>query len=148
MTETRLWDRAAALPARTDGTRLPEVVALDAGLPTLDELFDFMRDAELRFATLRLRIEERAWTSRGEEITLMDTVVRHPGDAKVTTTRPGDGDIHGLTGQLRPLVVAGRIPDGQQVRSHSGHRLGEGPRQGLRHHHRGVAAYPRKMALG
>ena len=50
-----------------------------------------MRDAELRFATLRLRIEERANTARGEDVTLMDAVVRHPGDAKVTTTHPGTG---------------------------------------------------------
>ena len=38
-------------------------------LPTVAELFDFMRDAELRFGTLRLRIEERAQTARGEELT-------------------------------------------------------------------------------
>ena len=91
MTETRLWDRAAALPARPDGRRLAEVATLSAGLPTVAELFDFMRDAELRFATLRLRIEERANTARGEDVTLMDAVVRHPGDAKVTTTHPGTG---------------------------------------------------------
>jgi len=91
MTETRLWDRAAALPARPDGRRLPGVVTLDASLPTVTELFDFMRDAELRFATLRLRIEERAQTARGEDLTTMTVVVRHPGDAKVTTTRAGSG---------------------------------------------------------
>lgn len=121
MTETRLWDRAAALPARSDGRRLPEIVALRSVVPTVPELFDFMRDAELRFATLRLRIEERSQTSLGEEITAMDAVVRHPGEAKVTTTRPGgpvkadyeiwisDGDIvktyasaHGL-GTQRPV---------------------------------------------
>jgi len=121
MTETRLWDRAAALPARSDGRRLPEVVALGAALPTVAELFDFMRDAELRFATLRLRIEERTQTARGEDITTMDTVLRHPGDAKVSTTHGdsavkadyelwiSDGDIvrtyasaHGL-GTQRPV---------------------------------------------
>jgi hypothetical protein len=91
MTETRLWDRAAALPARPDGRRLPEVVALGAALPSVGELFDFMRDAELRFASLRLRIEERAQTARGEDLTVMDTVLRHPGDAKVTTTHGGSG---------------------------------------------------------
>jgi len=91
MTDTRLWDRAAALPARSDGRRLPEVATLTSGLPSVAELFDFMRDAELRFATLRLRIEERANTARGEDITLMDALVRHPGDAKVTTTHPGPG---------------------------------------------------------
>ena len=51
MTSTRLWDRAAALPAAVDGRRRPEVAALAAAAsrrsPTL---FDFMRDAELRFA--------------------------------------------------------------------------------------------------
>ena len=90
MTETRLWDRAAALPARTDGRRLPEVVTLSPVLPTVTELFDFMRDAELRFETLRLRIEEHAQTARGDDVTAMDTVLRHPGDAKVITTRAGD----------------------------------------------------------
>jgi hypothetical protein len=121
MTETRLWDRAAALPARPDGRRLPEVVTLGAALPTVTELFDFMRDAELRFATLRLQIEERASTARGQDITTMNTVLRHPGDAKVTTTHAGssvmsdyelwisDGEIvrtyasaHGL-GTQRPV---------------------------------------------
>lgn len=60
------------------------------GLPTVAELFDFMRDAELRFATLRLRVEERARTSRGEETTIAEVVLRHPGQAKVTTTRAAD----------------------------------------------------------
>ena len=53
------------------------------------ELFDFMRDAERRFATLRMRIVERTWTSRGEDLMTMDTVLRHPGDARVTTTPAG-----------------------------------------------------------
>ena len=90
MTETRLWDRAAIMPVRADGRRLPQVAALEASLPTVTELFDFMRDAESRFETLRMRIEERAQTARGEDIIAMDTVLRHPGDAKVTTTRAGD----------------------------------------------------------
>ena len=116
MTETRLWDRAAALPARTDGVRLPEVVALDAGLPTVAQLFDFMRDAELRFGTLRLRIEERSRTSRGEELATMDAVLRHPGDAKVTTTRPTDS----VRGEYEVW-----ISDGDIVRTYSSvHRLG------------------------
>jgi len=90
MTETRLWDRAALVPVRADGRRLPQVVALGASLPTVAELFDFMRDAEARFETLRMRIEERAQTARGEDIIAMDAILRHPGDAKVTTTRAGD----------------------------------------------------------
>jgi len=116
MTETRLWDRAAALPDRMDGRRLPEVVALPAILPTVEELFDFMRDAELRFATLRLRIEERAQTTHGEEVTAMDAVLRHPGEAKVTTTRDAG-----------PAKVDYEvwISDGDVVKTYaSAHRLG------------------------
>ena len=91
MTETRLWDRAAVVPVRPNGRRLPEVVALPDGLPTAAELFDYMRDAEMRFETLRLRIEERTQTARGEDVVAMDAVVRHPGDARVMTTRSADG---------------------------------------------------------
>ena len=90
MTETRLWDRAAALPARANGRRLPQVVVLPEVLPTVAELFDFMRDAELRFETLRLRVDERARTARGEDLTSMGAVLRHPGDVRVTTTHAGD----------------------------------------------------------
>jgi hypothetical protein len=116
MTETRLWDRAAALPARTDGRRLPEVATLTPLLPTVTELFDFMRDAELRFETLRLRIEERAQTARGDDLTAMDTVLRHPGDAKVITTRAGDPTKAGYEVW---------ISDGELVRTYaSAHGLG------------------------
>ena len=66
VTATRLWDRAS-LPVVRDGRRLPQVAALPGGLPTLDELFDFMRDAELRFATLRMRIVETTTTAGGPE---------------------------------------------------------------------------------
>lgn len=116
MTETRLWDRAAAPPARTDGRRLPEVATLTPLLPTVTELFDFMRDAELRFETLRLRIEERAQTARGDDLTAMDTVLRHPGDAKVITTRAGDPTKAGYEVW---------ISDGELVRTYaSAHGLG------------------------
>ena len=62
---TRLWDRAALVPVDAAG-RFPEIVALPATLPTVAELFTFMRDAELRFRTLRMRIDEREiyWLSR------------------------------------------------------------------------------------
>jgi hypothetical protein len=116
MTETSLWDRASALPVRADGRRLPEIVALGATLPTLGELFDFMRDAELRFATLRLRVEERAQTARGEDLVTMEAVIRHPGDAKVTTTR-------GPSGPKAEYEIW--ISDGDLVRTYvSAHRLG------------------------
>ena len=65
------------------------MVSLPANILSVEELFDFMRDAELRFATLRMRIVERSHTARGEESTTLDVMLRHPGHAKVTTTREG-----------------------------------------------------------
>jgi hypothetical protein len=116
MTDTRLWDRAAVVPVRPTGRRLPEVVALPETLPTVAELFDFMRDAEMRFETVRLRIEERTQTSRGEDVVAMDSVLRHPGEAKVTTTRAGDA--------ARPEYEVW-ISDGEIVRTYaSAHGLG------------------------
>jgi hypothetical protein len=88
MTDTRLWDRAA-LTAQAGERRLPAVAALPAAVPTPSMLFDFMRDAELRFATLRMRILETTTTTRGEDAVQMDVLLRHPGHAKVTTSRPG-----------------------------------------------------------
>ena len=110
MTETRLWDRAAIVPVRSNGRRLPEIAALPENLPSVAELFDFMRDAELRFETLRLRIEERSQTARGEDVVAMDAVVRHPGEAKVTTTR--------ATESVRPEYEAW-ISDGEIVRTYT-----------------------------
>ena len=86
---TRLWDRAAVAVV-ADGRRFPAVAALGPGEPTVQQLFDFMRDAELRFATLRMRILERVISTRGEDTTQIDVMLRHPGQAKVTTSRPGD----------------------------------------------------------
>ncbi len=112
---TRLWDRAALVPADAAG-RYPEVVALQATLPTLAELFTFMRDAELRFRTLRLRIDERTFTARGETVVTMDVAVQHPGHARVTSTEPG----RGTAGNFELW-----ISDGEIVRTFSGaHQLG------------------------
>jgi len=116
MTSTRLWDRAAGLPALPDGRRLPAVVALPAGLPSVGELFDFMRDAELRFATLRMRVVERAQTARGDEATTVEVALRHPDHAKVTTTRESEA------GKAEYEIW---ISDGELVRTYaSAHRLG------------------------
>ena len=115
MASTRLWDRAALVPVRA-GERRAEILALPAGLPTVDELFTFARDAERRFETLKMRIEERTWGARGEQLVIMDVAVRHPGHARVVTTEPGPG-------------AAGRhelwISDGEVVRTFAAaHRLG------------------------
>jgi len=128
---TRLWDRAAAVPV-VAGRPTAEVVALPAGLPSVEDLFAFARDAELRFATLRMRIEERAFTARGEQLTTMDVAIRHPGSARVATAEPGRG-------------VAGShelwISDGEVVRTYSAiHRLGtERP---VRNRPRGLSRLP------
>lgn len=116
MTSTRLWDRAASLPVPVDGRRVPEVAALPAGLPTVAELFDFMRDAETRFVTLRMRILDLTWTARGKETTTVDVALRHPGAAKVTTSLPGP-TVGG------PYEIW--ITDGELVRTYaSAHTLG------------------------
>ena len=116
MTQTARWHRALVPSVPADDRRLPVVAALPATLPTPWELFEFMRDAELRFGTLRMRIVERAQTTRGEETTRVDVVIRHTGEAKVTTTREGgaakaDYEIW--------------ISDGELVRTYaSAHKLG------------------------
>lgn len=91
MAITPAWDRAATRIVTAGGLRRPALAALPADLPTVAELFDFMRDAELRFATIRLRIVERTQTARGEETATMDVALRHPGQAKVITTRNSHG---------------------------------------------------------
>lgn len=88
---TRAWDRAAALPVPVGDRPRPEVAALSGALPSVDELFTFMRDAELRWETLRMRIEETRTTTRGDETRIYEVTVRHPGEAKVLTSEPSLG---------------------------------------------------------
>ena len=95
MSDTRAWDRAGSLIVPVNGQARPEVAALPDGYPTVSDLFTFMRDAELRFGTLRMRIEEHAWTARGEEISVADLVLRHPGQVKVLTSYPAGGTAGG-----------------------------------------------------
>ncbi|MEX1171153.1 MAG: hypothetical protein WEG56_00950, partial [Chloroflexota bacterium] len=129
MTETRLWDRAAALPVPVDGRRRPAVATLDAGLPGVTDLFEFMRDAETRFGTLRLRIVERTSTARGETAVQMDVMLRHPGHARVTTSTPGAA----VGGDYEVWVS-----DGDLVRTYaSAHRLGT--QRPIRNRPRGLA---------
>lgn len=87
----RRWDGASRSPLALTGTRQPELVALPAELPTLGQLFTFARDAEQRFETLRLEIDERTFGTRGEQRQLIDVLLRHPGEARVTTTDPTRG---------------------------------------------------------
>jgi hypothetical protein len=113
MSATRSWDRAAALPVLAGDRPVPEVAALRGDLPSVEALFTFMRDAELRFATLRMRVEERTWTARGEELTVIEVAVRHPGEAKVLSSVPGRGtasnyEVWLSDGRTVQTYVAGR----------------------------------------
>jgi outer membrane lipoprotein-sorting protein len=112
---TERWERAALVPVRR-GERRPEVMALPPGLPTVEELFTFMRDAERRFETLKLRIEEHTYGARGDQLVTIDVAMRHPGHARVVTTEPG-------------RAAAGShelwISDGEIVRTYAArHKLG------------------------
>jgi outer membrane lipoprotein-sorting protein len=116
MTSTRLWDRAAALPVPIDGRRHPSVASLGAALPSVDELFEFMRDAELRFGTVRMRIVEQTQTAKGPQSTQLDVLLRHPHAARVTTSDPN-----------QPIGGAYEVwlSDGELVRTYaSAHKLG------------------------
>jgi len=85
-----LWDRAGSRPASLPARR-PQQIALPPGAVDLDALFTFMRDAELRVSTLRMRIEERTWATRGEQVILHEVMLRHPGEARVATSEPDLG---------------------------------------------------------
>ena len=77
------WSAAAVRTPPSQ--RRPRILALPAGgLPDVDTLFTFMRDAELRFRTLRMRIEERTWGAAGESLLIHEVVVRHPDRVRVT----------------------------------------------------------------
>jgi hypothetical protein len=112
----RSWDRAAALVPVPGGRARPEVVVLGEGLPSVDELFTFMRDAELRFRTLRMRIEERTVTARGNQLAVIDVAMEHPGLARVVTSEPTRGTAANYEVW---------ISDGEIVRTYAApHRLG------------------------
>lgn len=114
---TRAWDRAALVPVTVPGgSRVPEIVALATELPSLPELFTFMRDAELRWYTLRMRIEERTFGARGEQLWVTDVAIRHPNHARVVTAESGRG-----TAASHELWLS----DGETVWTYSAeHRLG------------------------
>src|SRR5450759_1534609 len=107
---------AAALTRAADGAPRPEIAQLPAGLPDVETLFTFMRDAELRFETLRLRLEERTWVARDETVRFYELLLRHPGRVRVTTIRPEDGT---------PTNHDVWLSDGEMIRTYrAGHRLG------------------------
>lgn len=110
------WDRASQTLMPVDGRRRAEVAVLRPGLPDVATLFTFMRDAELRFQTLRMRLEETSVGVRGERRIVHDVTVRHPGAAKIVSTDPD-----GAVASAYELWIS----DGETVRTYSGiHRVG------------------------
>lgn len=109
------WDRAFAVSAAADGRRVPEIAQLGPGLPDLATVFTFARDAELRFASLRLRLEERVRVAGGDTLRVHEVLLRHPRLARVTTVRPDLGTT---------VNHETWLSDGETVRAYrAGHRL-------------------------
>ena len=79
-------------PSPSPAGACPRSPPLRDELPDLHELFTFMRDAELRFATLRMRLEEHSWTARGEEVLVHDVTAAAPGRGEGAHVGPGGGD--------------------------------------------------------
>jgi hypothetical protein len=116
MSTERAWSDASALPAVVDGRPRPELTALRPAGFTLAELFTFMRDAELRFDTLRMRIEDRRANASGDSLRIIEVTMRHPGSARVSTSDPALGTANNYELWLS---------DGAVVRTYSApHRLG------------------------
>jgi outer membrane lipoprotein-sorting protein len=128
MSASTAWDRAGSLPVPAGDRPRPEIAAILDEPPSLDTLFTFMRDAELRFSTLRMRIEEHAWNARGEDVSLIEVTLRHPGNAKILTSIPALG----LTGSYDVW-----ISDGTTVRTFTASRK-VGTRRPVRHGVRGL----------
>jgi hypothetical protein len=78
-------------PVRTAPLRRPELVTLPAQAPTTGQLFRFMEQAELRFESLRMRIVDERVTTHGMETETHEVWLRHPGWAKVVSTRGDAG---------------------------------------------------------
>jgi hypothetical protein len=76
---------ATKLPA----LRPPDQPTLPTTEPEIRDLFRFMTEAELRFETLRMRIIDRRMTTHGDEVETHEVWLRHPGKAKVISTRGG-----------------------------------------------------------
>jgi hypothetical protein len=64
-----------------------ERVTLPEAFPSIEALFRFAAEAELRVGSLRMVIEEHRLSARGEEVLQNEIWLRHPGQARVTTRR-------------------------------------------------------------
>ena len=81
-------DLVPAAPSPAAPTAARVAIADDA--PTIEELFSFAREAELRVQTLRMTIEERVITAKGAETIVHEIQLKHPGHARVATRRSSE----------------------------------------------------------
>lgn len=65
----------------------PHRIAMADDAPTIEELFSYAREAELRVQALRMTIDEQVVTARGAERIVHEVQLRHPGHARVTSRR-------------------------------------------------------------
>ena len=72
---------ALPVPAPATPSSPSLIVAPAPDAPALSDLFTFMRDAELRFESLRLRLVDRTVTAAGETVESHEVWLRHPGRA-------------------------------------------------------------------
>ena len=75
---------------RSVALRPTEMPTLPSRAPDLPTLYTFMREAELRFSSLRMRIADERISAKGEETETTEIWLRHPGMVKVIQTR-GNG---------------------------------------------------------
>jgi len=75
---------------RSVALRPTEMPTLPDRAPDFPTLYTFMREAELRFSSLRMRIADERTGAKGQETETTEIWLRHPGMAKVVQTR-GDG---------------------------------------------------------
>jgi len=79
------------VPPQNRSLRSPGLPTLHGTQPTSSELFRFMAEAELRFASQRMRIVDRRFGAGGEQVETSEVWLRHPGRAKVIASRAEGG---------------------------------------------------------
>jgi hypothetical protein len=101
-----------------------ERVAMAEATPAIEDLFRFAREAELRVRSLRMIIEERVVTARGEEMLRHEIWLRHPGQARVTTrhdreTPSRDYDVWLLEdGTVTTYMAARNVASRRRLQGH------------------------------
>ena len=75
---------------RSTALRPTAMPTLPSRAPDLPTLYTFMREAELRFSSLRMRIADERTGAKGAETETTEVWLRHPGLVKVIQTR-GNG---------------------------------------------------------